>query len=62
MKHEIVSEALAALAAAHPEVVDRQPERTSEESAWSAAPPTEKAELHRSLTEDLAATAEALIA
>jgi Domain of unknown function (DUF4020) len=62
MKYEVISQALAALAAAHPEVVDRQREEREEDSAWSAAPPTDRAELHQRLTDELASTADALVA
>jgi Domain of unknown function (DUF4020) len=60
MKNELIAEALAALAEAHPEVVAQHRE-VPKDSAWSSAPPTDTTELHQKLAEELSPTAAALV-
>lgn len=62
MKYQSVTLALAELSGAHPEVVDQEPGDAKKDSVWSAAPPVDKVELHRALTQELSTTVEALIA
>lgn len=61
MKYQAVADALAELSAAHPEVLDRRAQPI-EASPWAEAPPTDKTELHRKLTGELALTVGALTA
>jgi hypothetical protein len=62
MKYKSVSVALAELSAAHPEAIDQQREERPRKSAWSTAPPADRLELYRSLTQELSTTVQALIA
>lgn len=62
MTNDIVAKALAALSAAHPEVVAQPSSASREESPWLRAPPIDKTELHQKLTAELDSTVVALIA
>lgn len=60
---ESVSPALATATSAHPDVADHaEDDATQEQSAWGTAPPTTVDELHEKVSQELEATAQALIA
>lgn len=61
--NDAVGQAMTNLAQVHPEIVDRpQPDVTKKQSAWAAAPPTTINELHEKISQDIAATSEAITA
>lgn len=61
-EHAVVTDALSAVAEAHPEVIVSPPEPPPSGAIWAAAPPSDKAGLHQSLTDELGATSAALVA
>lgn len=61
--NDVVSRAIAQLAEAHPEIVQRpQPDKDEEQSAWTEAPPTNVDDLHEEISQRAEATAIAIIA